>query len=84
MGDLIELNKPKEDEKYAVDYYKDKNGKVFAVSSPDWPFRIQRSGDEIAFVADDNDEPFGILDADVFNTILACWLLIDAPHLLEY
>lgn len=82
MGEVIDLNKNKESGKYEIDYYKDEGGQVFAISSPDWPFRIQRNGDEIAFVADDNDEPFGILDRDVFNTVLACWLIVDAPHIL--
>lgn len=68
--------------KYEIDYiFEDE--KVIAISHPKWPFRIQRKGDRIALVSDVDDQPFGEMDADVFNTILMCWLLIDAPNLMD-
>ena len=69
---------------YKCDYIFD-GDRVVGVKHPDWSFRIQRNliKNEIALVSEDNDEPFGILDADVFNTILTCWLLIDDPKLIE-
>ena len=80
MGNVVNLFDKKEG--YEVQYIME-DGKVIGVTHPSWPFRIQRKDDEIALVAEDNDEPFGIIDADMFNTILMCWLLIDAPKLIE-
>ena len=62
--------------KFEVEYVM--NGpKVIGMTHPLWPFRIQRKNDKIALVSEDDDQPFGELDADVFNTILTCWLMID-------
>lgn len=72
--------------KFNVDYIVDKDKKVVGVSHPDWPFTImrnQQSKMETAIVCNNTDEPFGILDSDVFNTILMCWLLIDDPKLID-
>ena len=38
---------------------------------------------ETAIVCSNTDEPFGVLDSDVFNTILLSWLLIDDPRLID-
>lgn len=59
------------------------DGKVVAVTHPDWPFRIMRKGESIALVCEETDEPFGELKADLFNTLLVCWLLIDDPDLID-
>mgnify|MGYP003132378930 CR=1 FL=1 len=81
MTNVVELPK-KEEGKFAVTYITNEENKIVGVSHPEWPFSIQRSengsGNEIALVSDDGD-PFGILDREVFNTILICWLLIDQP-----
>mgnify|MGYP003630085866 CR=1 FL=1 len=72
--------------KFNVDYIVDKDKRVVGVSHPDWPFTIMRNQDnktETAIVCNNTDEPFGILDSDVFNTILMCWLLIDDPKLID-
>lgn len=85
MGDIVEFPKQEKDgdKKYAITYiYDDNYENIIGVTHPDWPFRIHRVDGEIAIVDESTDEPFGILDADVFNTILACWLIIDAPHLI--
>jgi len=69
--------------RYEVGYIFDEGDKVVGVTHPDWPFRIMRVDDRIALVCEDNDEPFGELDADIFNTILMCWLLVDDPKLID-
>lgn len=72
--------------KFNVDYILDKDKRVVGVSHPDWPFTIMRNKDnkmETAIVCNNTDEPFGVLDSDVFNTILMCWLLIDDPRLID-
>jgi hypothetical protein len=72
--------------KYEIEYIKDAEDNIIGVSHPSWPFTImrnQKTKREIAFVCDDTDEPFGVLDADVFNTVLLCWLLIDDPNLID-
>ena len=83
MSNVIELNK---DGKFAVDYIMDENNKVIGISHPNWPFAIIRNQDsksETAFVCDETNEPFGVLDSDVFNTVLMSWLLIDDPSLID-
>lgn len=82
MTNVIQINKPERDAKYKVQYVTE-DGRIVAITHPDWPFRIMRRNDRIAMVCEDTDEPFGEIDADVFNTILACWLLIDDPKLIE-
>lgn len=74
-SNLIPLFKSKS--RFSFDYYFGEDGKVVGVSCQDWPFRIMRNGSKIALVCEDTDEPFGELDAEVFNTLLACWLMID-------
>jgi len=71
------------DDEYNFEYYMNGNKKVYAISHLDWPFRIHRNGDNIAFVHQETDEPFGVLNASVFNTLLFCWLLVDDPKLME-
>lgn len=74
------------DEKFNVNYVLDDNKNIIGVSHPDWGFTITRNQDsktETAIVCNDTDEPFGVLDSDVFNTILMCWLLIDDPRLID-
>jgi hypothetical protein len=80
MGEVVSLEP---DKKYGCDYIMGEDGKVVAVTHPQWGFRIMRNDDRIALVCEDNDEPFGELDADVFNTILMCWLLVDDPDLID-
>jgi len=87
MGNVTELfkeNAVSEDGKFKCDYIFD-GDKVVGVKHPDWNFRIQRNllRNEIALVSEGNDEPFGIIDADVFNTILMCWLLVDDPKMVD-
>lgn len=57
--------------------------KVIGMTHPLWPFRIQRKGDKIAFVSEDDDQPFGELNAEVFNTIICCWLMVDDADTLK-
>ena len=80
MSNVIEL-KPNDDG-FTVDYVFGDDGRVSAVGHPEWPFKIVRNEGEIAFVSEDG-EPFGILDADKFNTVLMCWLLVDSPDLID-
>ena len=83
---VVMLQDYMEQGKFNVDYVIDKDKKVVGVSHPDWPFTIMRNQDsktETAIVCNNTDEPFGILDSDVFNTILMCWLLIDDPKLID-
>ena len=83
MGNITQI---KPSGKYEVHYIMDENKKVIGITHPEWPFRIMRNQDgktETAFVCEDSDEPFGILDSDVFNTILMSWLLIDDPKLID-
>lgn len=80
MGDFIEHGK------YNVDYIVNKENKVIGVTHPDWPFTIMRdqeTNSETAIVCNNTDEPFGVLDSDVFNTVILCWLLIDDPKLID-
>ena len=80
MSNIINLeDRKKQEGKYEVTYIMDENDRVVGVTHPKWPFRIQRQDNEIALVSECDDEPFGILDREVFNTILICWLLIDQP-----
>lgn len=72
--------------KFSVTYVVDENKKCVGISHPDWPFTIMRNQhnkSETAIVCNNTDEPFGILDSDVFNTILMSWLLIDDPNLID-
>ena len=62
--------------KFEVEYVME-DDKVIGITHPLWPFRIQRKNDKIALVSEDDDQPFGELDSEVFNTILTCWLMID-------
>ncbi len=61
----------------------DKDKKVIGIKHSDWGFRIQRNGDRIAFVSEPDNQPFGELDAEVFNTILGCWLMVDDVKTLK-
>jgi hypothetical protein len=79
MGDVVDFM-PKG--KYEVEYIKD-GEKIVGVTHPKWPFRIMRNGNDVAMVCEETDEPFGILDGDVFNTLMICWLLIDDPSLID-
>lgn len=63
--------------KFDVSYITDEHDKVIGITRDDWGFRIQRKGGRIAFVSEFDDQPFGELDAEVFNTMLGCWLMID-------
>tara|TARA_R110002012_G_scaffold72014_2_gene184284 strand:- start:4 stop:306 length:303 start_codon:yes stop_codon:yes gene_type:complete len=72
--------------KFSVDYIMDKNKKCVGVSHPDWSFTIMRNQhnkSETAMVCNNTDQPFGVLDSDVFNTILMSWLIIDDPNLID-
>lgn len=69
--------------KYDMDYILDSSDKVIGITRKDWDFRIQRNGDRIAFVSEADEQPFGELDASVFNTILGCWLMIDDVETLK-
>ena len=69
--------------KFDMDYIFDDNDKVVGITREDWGFRIQRNGDRIAFVSDVDDQPFGELDAEVFNTVIGCWLMIDDVETLK-
>lgn len=83
MGEIIKL---KPTGKHEVHYILNADKKVVGVTHPDWPFRIMRNQDdktETAFVCEDTNEPFGVLESDVFNTVLIAWLLIDDPKLID-
>lgn len=83
MGNVIKLNN---NGKFKVIYIMDEDKKVIGITHPDWPFRIMRNKDhknQIALVCEETDEPFGVLDAEVFNTLLMSWLLIDDPELFD-
>lgn len=56
---------------------------ITGVTHPEWPFVIARNGAQRALVCKETGEPFGKLMKDDFNTILICWLLIDAPELIS-
>lgn len=82
MSNVIDMNQGK----FNVDYIVDKSNKVIGVSHPDWPFTIMRNQHnkaETAIVCNSTDEPFGVLDSDIFNTVIMCWLLIDDPDLMD-
>lgn len=84
MSNVIEL-KP-EEKGFDVEYILDEDKKVIGVTHPKWPFRImrnQKDKNKCAFVCEETDEPFGVLDRDMFNTLLMCWLLIDDPELID-
>ena len=88
MNNIIDIKKIKDIEqgKFNIDYIVDKDRWVVGVSHPDWPFTImrnQKNKQETAIVCNTTDEPFGVIDSDVFNTILMCWLLIDDPELIS-
>ena len=78
MGEVISIEK----QKYEMEYISE-DGQVVGIRHPKWPFRIMRKDNEAAFVCEETDEPFGILDRDVFNTILMCWLLVDDPESID-
>lgn len=83
---ISNLSDELEQGKFSVDYIMDENKNCVGVSHPDWSFTIMRSQNnksETAIVCSNTDEPFGILDSDVFNTILMSWLLIDDPKLID-
>ena len=69
--------------KVGFQYLLDDDGAVYAVTHTEWPYRIHRNGDDMAIVCKDTNEPFGILQRDMFNTLLACWLKVDDPKLLD-
>lgn len=66
---------------FSVEYIIADSGEIKGVGHQDWPFTLQLNGDMAAIVSDDG-EPFGELPRDVFDTILACYLLVSSPHLL--
>lgn len=83
---ILNLSDELEQGKFSVDYIMDESKKCVGVSHPDWPFTIMKNKHnkcEAAIVCNNTDEPFGILDSDVFNTILMSWLLIDDPNLID-
>jgi hypothetical protein len=80
MTNVIDF--PKKGE-FEIMYTVDEEDNVIGVSREDWDFRIQRCNDRIAFVSKSDNQPFGELDAEVFNTILGCWLLIDDVETLK-
>lgn len=83
---ILNLSDELEQGKFSVDYIMDENKNCVGISHPDWPFTIMRNHHnkcETAIVCNNTDEPFGVLDSDVFNTILMSWLLIDDPKLVD-
>lgn len=71
---------------YEITYIRDENNKVVGVTHPLWSFDIvknQETGKQTAFVCKETSEPFGILESDVFNTVIMSWLLIDDPGLFD-
>ena len=83
---VVMLQDYTEQGKFKVDYIFNADKKVIGISHPDWSFTIMRNQEnktETAIVCNNTDEPFGILDSDVFNVILMCWLLIDDPKLID-
>ena len=88
MNNIVKIKSKDEIDqgKFNVDYIFDKDNNVIGISHPEWPFvimRDQKNKTETAIVCSNTDEPFGILDSDVFNTILMSWLLIDDPKLID-
>ena len=81
MANVINLFEEKG--RYDIEYIKNSDGKVVAISHPDWSFDIVKNENETAFVCKNTDEPFGILPSDIFNTVLMSWLLIDDPDLID-
>ena len=75
MSNIVQISTK---EKYKVEYVFD-GDRVVAVTHPEWPFRIMRENNKIALVCEDTNEPFGELDRDTFNGVIAAWLLIDDP-----
>jgi hypothetical protein len=83
---VVMLQDYMEQGKFNVCYIFNEDKKVIGVSHPDWPFTIMRNQEnksETAIVCTNTDEPFGVLDSDVFNAILMCWLSIDDPKLID-
>jgi len=80
MGEIIDFHR---NDGFDVEYIMDDEGNIEAVTHPLWPFRIQRKGDVIAFADEETESAFGELSADIFNTLLTCWLLIDDPKSLD-
>lgn len=82
MDNVVDLFKNKYKPKFNIQYIED-DGVIIGVTCPEWPFRIQRKDDKIALVCMATDEPFGVIDAVAFNTLVACWLLVDDPPLVD-
>lgn len=80
MGDIVQF--PVKG-KFDIVYVTDEDDEIVGITRDDWGFRIQRNGSQIAFVSEADDQPFGELDAKVFNTILGCWLMIDDVETLK-
>lgn len=77
---------PEKKGKFEVTYVKNEQGKVIGVSHPLWGFTIMRNQavkNITAIVCNETDEPFGVLDSDVFNVVLLSWLIIDDPDLID-
>jgi hypothetical protein len=88
MSNVINIKKIKDmgQGRFNVDYVFNSEKKCIGVTHPDWPFTImrnQKNKSETAIVCNATDEPFGVIDSDVFNTVLMCWILIDDPKLIE-
>tara|TARA_R110002020_G_C15790452_1_gene730137 strand:+ start:49 stop:336 length:288 start_codon:yes stop_codon:yes gene_type:complete len=88
MNNIIDIKKIKDigQGKFNVDYVFNSEKECIGVTHPDWSFTImrnQKNKQETAIVCNTTDEPFGVIDSDVFNTVLMCWLLIDDPKLID-
>lgn len=64
-------------------HYVMEGDRIVGVTTPDWPFRIQRKDGKIAIVCQETDEAFGAVDADRFNVLLVAWLLADDPAIID-
>lgn len=81
MSNIVDFRK--KDSESDVTYTLDDYDKIIAVGHTEWPFRIQRSGSNIAIVDLETETPFGEINADVFNEIAFAWLLADGSDLID-
>lgn len=81
VGDVVNIF----GEGIEFDYIKNESGEVIGVGHESWGFTIMRNQSnkmQTAFVDNETNEPFGILESKNFNSVLLAWLLIDQPELI--
>ena len=79
MGKLILFSREEEcDVEYLLD-----GKKIIGVSHSNWPFWVEKEGDNSSLFCKKTGERFGTMESKEFNRTLLSWLMIDDPKMVD-